>query len=81
MYFDRFDICAAYYHFALTLPAFRGMHYSYDKVSQLQFVIAARLELSLRYKPGLSDSRLHSMTPNAKAIYMNLVRTHLGVKP
>jgi hypothetical protein len=81
MYFDRFDICAAYYHFAWSLTAYRGMHYDYQTVSRLQCQVAARLELSLRYKPGLRDSRLHSMTPNAKAIYMHLVRTHLGVKP
>lgn len=80
MYFDRFDIAAAYHHFAF-LTLYRGMHYDYERVSKLQFTIAARLELVIRYKPGLSDSKLSTISPNAKAIYMGLVRKHLGVKP
>ncbi|MBD2462287.1 hypothetical protein H6G89_14660 [Oscillatoria sp. FACHB-1407] len=77
-YFDRFDVVAAYHHFAF-LTLYRGMHYDYERVSRLQFAIAARLELVLRYKPGLSDSRLRTISPNAKAIYTGLVRKHLGV--
>jgi len=63
-YYDSFDICAAYYHFT-DLPI--GVRRASKIMNQLG---------RLRYHPGTSDSHLHSISPNAKAIYMNLVRKH-----
>lgn len=77
MYWDRFDILAAYSHFAY-LTLYRGLPYDYEQISKRQFAIALRLE-ALRYKPGLSASRLSTISPNAKAIYQGLIRQHLGV--
>jgi len=65
-YYDSFDICTAYYHFA-DLPI--GVKRASKIVNQLE---------RLRYRPGLSASRLHRISPNAKKIYMNLVRKHYG---
>lgn len=66
MYFDRFDICAAYYHFAklaMVNPARRRK--ALDQLNKL------------RYRPGLSDRNLATISPNAKAIYMNLVSRYV----
>lgn len=69
-YWDRFDIASAYYHFAmLRLGGF----------TNYQVAIAEQLD-RMRYKPGLSDSKLATISPNAKAIYCRLVHKHVGVK-
>lgn len=66
-YYNRFDICAAYYHYACLMI---NTYYYLTKIdSQLH---------RMKYRPGLSDSRLSTLTPNAKAIYMQLVRKHYG---
>jgi hypothetical protein len=75
MEFNRFDICAAYYHFAM-LPVRSGLQYKYPSVSYWQCIYEKRL-LAMKYRPGLSDSRLATISPNAKAIYMGLVRKYL----
>lgn len=77
MYYDRFDICAAYYHFAYSLPYFRGMQYNYSDVLSKGTKYALQLN-RIRYKPGLSDSNLSTMSKNAKLIYINLVKKHLA---
>lgn len=77
MYWDRFDICAAYYHF-VCLTIVRSKHYSLDEIIRYQLGVYMQLH-RLRYKPGLSDSKLSNISDNAKAIYMGLIRKHLGV--
>jgi hypothetical protein len=74
---NRFDICAAYYHFSRNFdPKFTGkmdrkalLDYQYRKYAQL---------LRMRYRPRLSDSTLATITPEAKCIYMSLVRKYLS---
>jgi len=92
MYWDRFDICAAYHHFIDrwrwgylndAIPPgdrqVRDAALKYDaQMHRLKRKWAAQLE-GLKYQPGLSDRQLATLTPNAKAIYMGLVRKHLGV--
>lgn len=92
MYWSRFDICAAYSHFidqwrwgyfneAITPGEehVRDQALKYEaQVTRLKRKWANQLD-RLRYTPGLSDSKLATLTPNAKAIYMGLVKKHLGV--
>jgi spore cortex formation protein SpoVR/YcgB (stage V sporulation) len=75
MQFDRFDICAAYYHFSM-IPVYRHLRYRLNRVLALQWQIDHKLE-AIKYKPGLSQEQLSTLNPNAKAIYMTLVRKHL----
>jgi hypothetical protein len=73
--FNRFDVCAAYYHFSM-IPVYRHLQYQLNQVLALQWRIDHKLE-ALKYKPGLSQEQLSTLNPNAKAIYMKLVRQHL----
>jgi hypothetical protein len=77
MHFDRFDICAAYWHL-YQLPFHSYMPYDCDTISRVQFKCIRKLQ-RLHYKPDLSDSNLATISENAKAIYMQLVRKYLGV--
>ncbi|MDJ0737661.1 MAG: hypothetical protein QNJ47_27000 [Nostocaceae cyanobacterium] len=77
MHFDRFDIAAAYYHFT-NLPIYRGMPYDFYKILQYQIQKATQLQ-SMRYRPVSFDRKLSKLSPNAKQIYMNLVKTYLGI--
>lgn len=69
-HFDRHDVCAAYYHFAGLLTNLED----YGGLCRIDDVLSR-----IGYRPGLSDSRLSSISPNAKAIYMRLVRAKFGV--
>ncbi len=77
MYFNRFDIAAAYYHFA-HLRIYRGMTYDFYKILQYQIQKATQLQ-TMRYRPVSCDKKLSKLSPNAKRIYMNLVKTYLGI--
>ena len=74
MYFDRFDICAAYYHFADTLTFCSNVHHGLSIIYSLKI---SRQLTRLKYKPGISDSNLATISDNAKTIYMNLIREWL----
>ncbi|BAZ47519.1 hypothetical protein NIES4103_01200 [Nostoc sp. NIES-4103] len=66
MYWNRYDICAAYYHYC-NLP-FKNkslQNYQWKLLNQIY---------RLRYKPLLNDRKLATLNPNSKAIYMNLVK-------
>jgi hypothetical protein len=69
MYFDRLDICTAHYLFAML---FHQGQFSeiYAKFGQLEKV---------RFKPSPLLSNPKQLNENAKEIYMNLVRKHIGV--
>lgn len=73
MYYNSFDICAAYYHFC----NLEVTEYVKDKQA---FIKRQRKALSqlrkLRYKPGPSDRNLATISENAKEIYMNLIRKY-----
>ncbi|KAM3112771.1 hypothetical protein [Phormidesmis sp. 146-33] len=77
MQFNRFDIAAAYYHFT-QLTLYRGMPYDYQEITQYHLLKAFQLR-AMRYRPGLSESHLRTLSPNAKAIYKCLVHKKLGV--
>jgi hypothetical protein len=82
MTYNQFDIMSAHYHFC---RCWRQGDYNQAiapgdiRVKMLVLKWDAQL-FRLKYRPGLSDSKLSTMQPNAKAIYMRLVKTHLGVK-
>jgi hypothetical protein len=82
MYWARFDICAAYSHFS---NAWRWGYFNNaiapgdETIRDAVFKYDQQLE-ALRYQPGLSDSQLRTLSPNAKAIYTSLVKKHLGVR-
>lgn len=66
MYWNRFDICAAYYHYC-KLP-FKNQslqNYQWKLLNQIY---------RLRYRPLLNDRKLATLNPNSKAIYMSLVK-------
>lgn len=65
-YFDRFDVCEAYYMFATLYQPTRTHRDTWRKLSRLKF----------RPSPLL---RLESMSENAKEIFGQLVREELGV--
>jgi hypothetical protein len=72
MYWDRFDIASAYYHFADLLAKVKIQgRYRIKIVTQLD---------RLRYRPGLSDSNLATTSENAREIYIALVKKHLKVR-
>ena len=64
-YFDRFDICEAYYLYA--------NHYHEGQNSEI-YKIFGRLE-KLRFKPSPALT-VKSLTKNGARIYSNLKRTH-----
>lgn len=66
MYWNRFDICAAYYHYChLAFQNTSLQNYQWKLLSQLY---------RLRYKPLLNDRKLATLNLNSKAIYMSLVK-------
>lgn len=78
MYFDRFDIACAYYHFSMLIPG--------PVMSKEKFVIFKQRQAKteqqlakLRYKPGLGASQLNTSSENAKSIYCDLVKKFIGV--
>jgi hypothetical protein len=78
---NRFDIAAAYYHFAHCnrWGWFNALdEQEHERLNQYCWRKAHQLA-RLRYKPGLSNRQLATISPNAKAIYMGLVRRYLGV--
>lgn len=62
MYFDRFDIVSAYYHFFI---GYHAGQYSrkYERLSKIMSY----------YRPSLSDQHADNMTENAREIYNQLV--------
>ena len=63
MYFDRFDICEAYYAFATD---YHGGQWSPG------YAILGRLQ-RMGYRPGFGGVTYASLTENGKAIYNSLV--------
>lgn len=80
-YWNRWDIAAAYHHFTLN---WRCGYFNTEiapgecSVRDAVFKFCAQLD-RIRYRPGLSDSKLATISPNAKAIYRQLVQTYIGV--
>jgi len=66
MYFDRFDICAAYYWFA--------SDYHSGQNSQF-YKFFARLN-KLRYRPSLMETSIDECSENAQEIYNKLIVKH-----
>lgn len=60
MFFDRFDICGAYY-------LFFSRHFNEKRLSQLE---------KLGYNPGLSIRQNRFETENQRWIYQNLYRKY-----
>jgi hypothetical protein len=63
MYFDRFDICEAYYAFATD---YHGGQWSPE------YAILGRLQ-RMGYRAGFGGVTYDALTENGKAIYDNLV--------
>jgi hypothetical protein len=63
MYFDRFDICAAHWMFAMLWHDGQGGA-TYAKFSQLE---------RLRFCPAMGWSQPSDLEPNAREIYRQLV--------
>ena len=63
MYWDRFDICEAWY--AFSVDHHRGQFSS-------QYAIQGRLQ-AMGYRPGYGGVTYDALTENGKAIYDNLV--------
>lgn len=78
MYFDRFDIACAYYHFSMLIPDSVMSKEKFIAFKQRQ-AKAERQLANLQYKPGLGASNLHSCSENAKAIYVALIKKYIGV--
>jgi hypothetical protein len=70
MYWDRFDICTAYFHFSMLYSPQLNADARY-----FQLKLVKRLD-DLRYNPGISDSNLKTCSENAKMIYMQLIRKY-----
>ena len=64
MYWDRFDICEAYYAFATD---YHGGQFSPE------YAIFGRLQ-RMGYRPGFGGVTYDALTENGKAIYDNLVK-------
>jgi hypothetical protein len=64
-YFDRFDICEAYYCFAVN---YHGGQWS------IEYALHATLD-RLGFKPGLHGDRPEGLTDNGQAIYHGLVES------
>lgn len=73
MNWNRWDICAAYWHFSLLDSPIYG-----EEIWFIQETYYSRLN-DMHYKPGLSDSQLSKISTNAKQIYMQLVRKHFNI--
>lgn len=68
-YFDRFDVCAAYWTFAYSWHEGQGSE---------TYAIFGRLE-RLRFRPSvLWSGRPRDLSPNARAVYQGLVDRHVG---
>lgn len=64
MYFDRFDICEAWYLYA--------SRYHEGQWSKLYSVLSRLIHM--KFTPPM-DLNYHSLTDNGKAIYRKLVKT------
>lgn len=69
MYFDRFDICAAHWMFAMLWHDGQGSR-TYGKFAQLE---------RLQFRPSPLWSIPADLEPNAREIYKNLVTTLCGI--
>ena len=70
MYWDRFDICYAYYAYAYAWHGGMGSE---------EYSWFGRLE-EMRFRPSpLFSGEPRDLEPNAKAIYQQLVERRLGV--
>ena len=69
MYFDRFDICEAWYLYA--------SHYHGGQWSKLYSILSYRLPIVLGFKPGAQLDGYMGLTDNGKEIYDNLVSRQL----
>lgn len=70
MYWDRFDICAAHWMFAMLWHD--GMYSAtYSKFAQLE---------RLRFSPAASWSEPRDLEPNAREIYRQLVVARCGIR-
>ena len=65
MYWDRFDICAAYYWYGVNYHAGQASHW-YAKLSQL---------VRMGYKPGLGEE-YGDLSDNAREIFERLESQH-----
>lgn len=82
MYFDRSDICGACYQFLLNVtgnPTWSELTLEQKAVINGEIIRMDKVLRRLRYKPGLSDENLATLSSNAKSIYMILIRKYLGV--
>ena len=70
MYFDRFDICAAHFMFAMLFHGGMGCPI-YWKFAQLE---------RLRFRPSPLWSEPRDLNENAREIYRQLVVNHCGIK-
>jgi hypothetical protein len=71
MYFDRFDICLAYWLFAV--------HFHVGQFSP-EYAILGRLE-RMRFRPGFCQSdRPADLPENAREIYRRLVVRRFGIR-
>ena len=70
MYFDRFDICAAHFMFAMLFNGGMGCPI-YWKFAQLE---------RLRFRPSPLWSDPRDLNENAREIYRQLVVKHCGIK-
>jgi hypothetical protein len=69
MYWDRFDICHAYFMFAMLFHGgqWGDIYATFGKLDRIKF------------HPSPLLSHPSQLNGNAKEIYMNLVRKHIGV--
>lgn len=67
MYFDRFDICAAYYIFCSAYHAGQNS-FLYQKLSQL---------CKIGYKPGLTTQSHSFENDNQREIYRQLYKRYI----
>ncbi|MFN6572235.1 hypothetical protein [Dendronalium sp. ChiSLP03b] len=72
MYWNRFDICAAYYHYChLPFKNINLQNYQWKLLNQLY---------RLRYRPLFRDRRLATLNLNSKALYMSLVKSSYEIE-
>ncbi len=69
MYFDRFDICEAYYLFACLYHSGQNS-FTYSKFAQLE-------RLRFRIAPGRQDPK--DLSENGREIFRRLVVNHCGI--
>jgi dihydroorotase len=63
--YNRYDICAGYYHFIRLDLSLRDKEYKEKKKKQLE---------RLQYIPSVEDRNFYTITDNAKEIYLNLIK-------